>query len=170
MYNEWATPQEFYDAINARFGFTCDVCALPENAKHKNYYTPDVNGLVQAWSGVCWMNPPYNNVPVWVEKAYQESQRGITVVALLASRSSETVWWHNYVMRASEIWFVKNRLHFAKGGIRSRSNHASTIVIFTPFCSGPPVTSQINTLGQFIGPERQQPSFDFIYHDATLAQ
>jgi len=150
MFNEWATPQNFYDAINESFGFTCDVCALPENAKHENFYTPEVNGLAQQWSGVCWMNPPYNNVPLWVAKAWRESQKGVCVVALLASRSSETTWWHDYVMRSSEIWYVKNRLHFSKGGISSRSNHASVVVVFMPWCSGLPSVRQVNTLGRFI--------------------
>jgi hypothetical protein len=96
------------------------------------------------------MNPPYNNVPMWVEKAWRESQKGVTVVALLASRSSETVWWHDYVMRASALWYVKNRLWFSKGGIRSRSNHASVIVVFTPNCAGIKSVRQIDTNGRFI--------------------
>ncbi len=29
----WATPQDFFDRLNAEFGFTLDVCALPESAK-----------------------------------------------------------------------------------------------------------------------------------------
>jgi len=152
MFNEWATPQDFYDAINRRFDFTCDVAALPINTKHENFFTPEINGLVQHWSGVCWMNPPYNNVPGWVAKAWQESRQGTTVVALLASRSSETVWWHNYVMRAKEIWYVKNRLWFSKNGIKSRSNHASVIVVFDPEHDGHPVAGQVDTRGEFINP------------------
>jgi len=147
-FNEWATPWDFYYALENRFGFTCDVCALPENTKHQNFYTPAINGLVQQWQGACWMNPPYNNVPAWVKKAWQMSQAGVLVVALIASRSSETMWWHEYVMQASEIWFVKNRLWFSKGGIKSRSNHASSVIVFEPFCSGIKKVRQINTLGR----------------------
>ena len=150
MFNEWATPWDFYYSIDARFSFTCDVCALPSNAKHPNFYSPDIDGLSQVWSGSCWMNPPYNNVPDWVEKAYRESQRGIRVIALVASRSSETQWWHDYIMRASELWFVKNRLWFSKGGVRSRSNHASVIVVFEPYCSGIKNIRAIDTQGNFI--------------------
>jgi hypothetical protein len=29
----WSTPQAFFDALDAEFGFTVDVCALPSNAK-----------------------------------------------------------------------------------------------------------------------------------------
>ena len=31
----WATPKDFFDRLDAEFGFTLDACALPENAKCK---------------------------------------------------------------------------------------------------------------------------------------
>lgn len=46
-----ATPQEFFDNLNKIFNFTLDVCALPENAKCENYYTPETDGLKQPWMG-----------------------------------------------------------------------------------------------------------------------
>lgn len=55
----WETPQDFFDKLNKEFNFDVDVCALPENAKCKNYFTPAQDGLIQKWDGVCWMNPPY---------------------------------------------------------------------------------------------------------------
>ena len=73
----WATPQDFFDKLNEEFHFTLDVCAIPENAKCKKYYTPDINGLSQKWSGVCWCNPPYGReIANWVEKAYLEAHGG----------------------------------------------------------------------------------------------
>lgn len=32
---DWGTPQEFYDKLNAEFGFDLDAAATPENAKHE---------------------------------------------------------------------------------------------------------------------------------------
>ena len=49
--DQWATPQEFFDKLNAEFGFTLDPCALPSNAKCTKYYTPTDNGLLQDWQG-----------------------------------------------------------------------------------------------------------------------
>lgn len=49
----WETPQDFFDKLNAEFGFDCDVCAIPENAKCEKYYTPEEDGLKQEWTGVC---------------------------------------------------------------------------------------------------------------------
>ena len=47
-----ATPQEFFDFLNSIFRFDLDVCALPENAKCKHYYTPEDDGLKKPWGGV----------------------------------------------------------------------------------------------------------------------
>lgn len=45
----WATPQDLFDKLNAEFDFNLDPCALPENAKCKKYFTPELNGLTQCW-------------------------------------------------------------------------------------------------------------------------
>ena len=55
----WATPQDFFDKLNAVFKFDLDVCALPENAKCERFFSPADDGLKQEWTGTCWMNPPY---------------------------------------------------------------------------------------------------------------
>lgn len=71
----WATPQDFFDSLNAEFNFDVDVCASPENAKCKTYFTKDQDGLSQPWTGVCWCNPPYGReIGKWVEKAYTSSR------------------------------------------------------------------------------------------------
>lgn len=47
----WATPQHFFDELDAEFHFTLDPCALPSNAKCSKFFTPDDNGLLQDWGG-----------------------------------------------------------------------------------------------------------------------
>ncbi len=47
----WATPQEFFDELDAEFHFTLDPCATPENAKCKKFYTRQENGLQKNWGG-----------------------------------------------------------------------------------------------------------------------
>ncbi|RKO68086.1 DNA N-6-adenine-methyltransferase [Desulfofundulus salinus] len=128
---EWETPQTFFEALNAEFRFTLDVCARPENAKCLRYFTPEQNGLLQPWAPeTCWMNPPYGReIGRWVEKAYNEARRGAVVVALLPART-DTRWWHRYVMRAAEIRFVKGRLKF--GGAENSAPFPSAVVVFTP--------------------------------------
>lgn len=115
--DEWATPQDFFDGLNKEFGFGLDVCATAENAKCDAYYTKKQNGLAQAWhksAAVCWMNPPYGRqIGAWMKKAYEESQKGATVVCLVPART-DTAWWHDYAMRGS-VRFVRGRLKFGGG-------------------------------------------------------
>lgn len=47
----WATPQDFFDHLNAEFNFDVDVCATPDNAKCDIYFTKEQDGLVQSWGG-----------------------------------------------------------------------------------------------------------------------
>jgi site-specific DNA-methyltransferase (adenine-specific) len=129
----WATPQDFFDKLDAEFGFALDVCALRENAKCKRYFTPEVNGLVQEWRDVCWMNPPYGReIGRWVAKAFESARNGATVVCLLPART-DTAWWHDYVMQACEIRFVRGRLRF--GGAESGAPFPSAVVVFRPWKS-----------------------------------
>lgn len=84
----WETPQYLFDELNKEFNFNLDVCATKENAKCKNYYTTTQNGLLQEWFGSVWCNPPYGKeISKWIEKAYESSLRGTTVVMLLPSRT-----------------------------------------------------------------------------------
>ena len=54
----WATPQDFFDKMNEQYNFSLDVCAIQENAKCANFFSPETDGLKQEWKGSCWMNPP----------------------------------------------------------------------------------------------------------------
>nr|DAF74079.1 MAG TPA: DNA N-6-adenine-methyltransferase [Caudoviricetes sp.] len=129
--DEWATPQDFFDGLDKEFGFELDVCATAENAKCDAYYTKEQDGLVQAWhkaAAVCWMNPPYGRqIGAWMKKAYEESQKGATVVCLVPART-DTAWWHDYAMRGS-VRFVRGRLKFGGGG-KNSAPFPSAVVIF----------------------------------------
>jgi phage N-6-adenine-methyltransferase len=126
----WATPQDFFDKLNAFWKFDLDVCALPENAKCKKYFTPQDDGLKQHWDGVCWMNPPYGReIGKWMAKAYTASAYGATVVCLVPART-DTKWWHDYAMKG-QIEFIKGRLKF--GNSKNSAPFPSAIVVFQSF-------------------------------------
>lgn len=48
----WATPQSFFDQLNAEFHFNLDPCATPENAKCTKFFTKEIDGLRQNWGGI----------------------------------------------------------------------------------------------------------------------
>lgn len=121
----WSTPQDLFDKYNAIYHFDTDVCALPENAKCENYFTPEVDGLKQTWVGVCWCNPPYGRyVGEWVKKAASSKA---TVVMLLPART-DTKWFHEYCLPYGEIQFLKGRLKF--GNCKSAAPFPSMVVVF----------------------------------------
>lgn len=126
---DWATPPEVWALLNAEFGFTLDVCALPENAKVPRYFTPDDNGLEQQWEGVCWMNPPYGReIGAWMRKAKSEASAGrATVVCLVPSRT-DTAWWHDNVQGHAEVRFLRGRVRFV--GAQHSAPFPSAIVVY----------------------------------------
>jgi len=137
---EWATPRQFFDMLDAEFHFTLDPCATAENAKVEQFFTRESDGLKQSWSGSVFMNPPYGrDIRKWMAKAYMESRRGSVVVCLIPART-DTRYWHEFVMHADDIRFVRGRLRF-EGGAHS-APFPSVVVIFRPGRNGPPrVTS-----------------------------
>ena len=123
----WETPQSLFDELNNVYHFDLDVCALPDNAKCENYFTPDIDGLKQEWSGTCWMNPPYGReIGKWMKKALESSRNGATVVCLVPART-DTAWWHDYAMKG-EIEFIRGRLKF--GNSKNSAPFPSAIVVF----------------------------------------
>lgn len=127
--DNWGTPQWLFDELNKEWHFDVDVCASSENAKCPRYFSKEENGLNQDWSRFnnCWMNPPYGRqIGVWIEKAYNESQKGTNVVCLLPSRT-DTRWFHEYCLKG-EIKFLRGRLKFNDG--KTPAPFPSMIVVF----------------------------------------
>lgn len=129
--DQWATPQNFFDKLNAQYNFELDVCADETNHKVEKYYDEQDNGLIQPWAPYrCWMNPPYGRViGHWMKKAYDESQLGALVVCLVPART-DTAWWHNYAMRGG-VEFIRGRLKF--GDSKNSAPFPSAVVVFKPF-------------------------------------
>lgn len=125
--DEWSTPQDLFDKLDAEFHFDLDPCATKENAKCELFYTKEDNGLSKDWSGhTVFMNPPYGKeIRKWVQKAKQSNA---TVVCLVPART-DTFWWHEYVIGA-EVRFIRGRLKF--GGSEDSAPFPSAIVIFRP--------------------------------------
>ena len=50
--DKWATPQDFFDKLDAEFHFNLDPCADETNHKCERYFTKGQDGLKQDWGGV----------------------------------------------------------------------------------------------------------------------
>lgn len=113
----WKTPDKVYTELNKEFNFDFDPC--PPN--------PSFNGLEVEWGKSNFVNPPYKQCKEWLKKGYEEWKKGKTVVFLLPSRT-DTKYWHEYVMKATEIRFIKGRLRFSEAV--NSAPFPSCIVIF----------------------------------------
>ena len=128
--NEWATPQYLFDELDREFNFTLDPCATDENTKCDKYYTIEDDGLKQDWSNdIVFMNPPYGRgIKHWIQKAYEEYDKGATVVCLIPART-DTTYWHEYIFnKATDIRFLKGRVKF--GDSKNSAPFPSAVVVF----------------------------------------
>lgn len=128
----WATPQSFFNQLNDEFHFTLDPCCGHNTAKCEKYYTKDMDGLSKSWENqIVFMNPPYGReIYEWIEKAYNESVYNNAIVVCLIPARTDTKYWHDFCMKASEIRFVKGRLKF--GNSDNSAPFPSAVIIFRP--------------------------------------
>lgn len=62
----WETPQYLFNALDARFHFGLDACAIPENAKCENFFTPKDDALKQNWGGTEQFGAILHTAKAWV--------------------------------------------------------------------------------------------------------
>jgi hypothetical protein len=116
--DHWKTPQSVYEALDKEFNFDFDPCPIGGSG-----------GLEIPWGMRTFCNPPYSAICQWIKKAYEEHLQGKLVVLLIPSKT-DTKYWHEYIMKANEIRFIKGRLRF--GNATENAPFASCIVVFKP--------------------------------------
>lgn len=116
---DWRTPKRVYDGLNSEFNFVFDPC--PNHAL--------IDGLKADWGSPAYVNPPFKDISKWVSKSWTEYQAGKTVVLLIPART-DTRWWHDYCMKATEIRFIKGRLKYE--GSKWNAPFPSCVVVFKP--------------------------------------
>ena len=127
--DHWATPKWLYEELNNEFNFDFDPCPL----------YADFDGLKIEWGKSNYVNPPYNRIdkPKFIEKAFEEYNKGKTIVMLLPVSTSTKVF-HEIILPHAEIRFLKGRVSFeginTKGEFvtNNKGKHDSMIVIFKP--------------------------------------
>ena len=128
--DDWATPRDLFDALDAEFHFNLDPCASDTNHKCADYYTAETDGLTQNWVGRrVFCNPPYGRaIAAWVRKCYDESRKPDTLVVMLIPARTDTAYFHDFIYhKAREIRFLRGRVHFNDAGA---APFPSMVVIF----------------------------------------
>lgn len=166
----WATPQALFDKLHAEFDFKLDVCATVENTKCLRFFSKEDDGLSKRWDwgegGNVWMNPPYGReIEKWMKKAYETSRNGQTVVALIPNRSNAP-WWHDYVMKAREIRFIKHKVAFnvpTPDQDKGVPFWGSVVAVF-----GPGASHDFPRVSTYLQPKHESPKckHEFLYDDS----
>ena len=146
---DWGTPQWLYDELDKEFNFEVDLAASRSNRKHRIYLGPKskiaTDALTFPWADhwKCgYLNPPYGRGVInWVKKAYEESQRGMTVVILLASRT-DTKWFHEYILPFGDYRFIRGRLKHDDQA--NPATFPSMVVVFSPPAEVKPLPKKSN--------------------------
>jgi len=120
---DWYTPPWLFERMTVKFDL--DPCQpkggiswIPAHT----YYTQAEDGLTSDWFGRVWLNPPYGkHTPNWLAKMHQH-RNGI---ALVFART-DCAWFHDYVVKADAILFLKGRVKFVDGLGISRGSGAGS--------------------------------------------
>ena len=133
---DWETPQDFYDRLNAKYHFQWDLAASDDNAKCSCYFTRDDNSLEQDWEGLSgnlFLNPPYGReLKLWVKKAATTGLKDKQKLVMLIPSRTDTSYWHDYIFNHAEIEFLRGILKFEVDGISGDSApFPSAVVIYT---------------------------------------
>ena len=101
--DQWATPQDFFDKLDAEFHFSLDPCASEENAKCKKYFTEEDNGLIQNWGGA----KSILQSSVW--------ERNLQMGTQVQRGEQETRYPMRYAYPCSHGHLILPRLHLSQG-------------------------------------------------------
>jgi phage N-6-adenine-methyltransferase len=129
--DDWATPNDFFEALNKEFDFNFDPCPFKHDLSLWN-------GLEIEWGEKNFINPPYSRTlkESFVKKAVEESKKGKLCVMLLPVSTSTKLFHEVILPNQKDIRFIKGRVKFSgvntKGELVSNKAgmHDSMVVIF----------------------------------------
>lgn len=140
---DYGTPPDLLNAVRRRLAieeFSWDLAAdehntvVVENEDGKRHFNESDNALTKDWvwdtlGGWLWLNPPFANINPWVEKAYEESQRGAHIVVLTPASFSE--WWRDWVEGKCYVVHLQGRIKFV--GCDAAYPKDCSLLVYTPF-------------------------------------
>lgn len=123
---EWLTPPWIIRRLGV---FDLDPCAPMDRPwpTAEKYYTIEDNGLALPWEGRVWLNPPYKDVDLWLQKLVEHGDG----IALIFART-ETTHFFRYVWGVADgVLFIKGRIsfHHVDGTISAFNSGAPSVLV-----------------------------------------
>ncbi len=99
------TPDRVWDMIRENFGY------LEEEFFDPCPVDPKFNGLELDWYELNYINPPYSDLPLWVDKAIKLTKKGCVSIMLLPAKTDQQ-WFHDIIENNYKIIWIRKRLKF----------------------------------------------------------
>jgi len=101
--DKYMTPQPLRRRIEDRWDLSYDPCPSE----------PEEDGLSVRWEDRAFVNPPYSDIPSWLQKAHREILKHYCEIAVfLIPAGVNADWFHDYVLGKSRVYFLESRVEF----------------------------------------------------------
>ena len=149
--DEWYTPPEIIAALGGADSFDLDPCAPPVQPfpTARRTFTKADNGLLQAWDGRVWLNPPYSSdvIGQWLGRM---AGHGIGT-ALIFARTETDAFFRFVWERTHALLFLRGRINFyLPDGTRAKKNSGAPSVLCAYGLHDMDVLAFCGLKGQFV--------------------
>lgn len=107
----WQTPREILDLVQP---IDVDPCAgeSTQIGRDANYSKSD-DGLSKTWHGRVFVNPPFSQKGVWLQKVIEQQPHTDCIFVLTPDSTDTLSWWHKYIAtEADYVWFSRGRISY----------------------------------------------------------
>ncbi len=118
----WQTPTEILDMIHP---INVDPCAGEDtNIGIDANYDKSDDGLSKKWHGRVFVNPPFSQKGVWLEKVIKERSNTDCIFVLTPDSTDTKSWWHNYIAEEADyVWFSRGRIAYINPETGEKANN-----------------------------------------------
>lgn len=136
--SEWYTPSEYIEAARQVMG-SIDVDPASTNkaneiVKAATYFTEEIDGRCQNWTGKVWLNPPYSQplVSDFCGLLVTKFEKGeILEACVLVNNATETQFYQDMLRVCSAVCFIKGRVKFiSNNGNQGAPLQGQTVLYF----------------------------------------
>ena len=134
--DNWETPLELFNPLNALYDFNIDAAATKENSLCIDYLK---DAFTEDWDlGLThrrvWCNPPFSQKVEFLERMLCYIQVLDYSFFLLPNNSRETFWWNEFVVPYADLIInLVGRVNFCyKGKPSKQCNFPSCLAVFRP--------------------------------------
>lgn len=136
------TPQWLLDAVDAFGRIALDPCGNPWSnvpaLRRLSRHAGD-DGLTALWpsgvDGLVYCNPPYNRMPLWVDKCIAEASSGSEII-LLCNLDPSVGWFARLWESADAMVALDARVKFRLPGYKTGARAPSLLTYFGPHTRG----------------------------------